>query len=256
MERITSRKNNLVRHLRALGSDGDYRRDCGETVLDGEKLLTEAISAGAEITALMVAEDAKEKAPEFVPEKRVYCAPRDIITYVSPVANSPGPVFSLKLPSIELSAEPERVIVLENVQDPGNVGTVIRTANALGIDAVLLCGECADLFSPRVLRATMGAAFRQYCAIVSLPELKELLSSWGLQLYGAALSSDALDIRRLPTRRCAIAIGNEGHGLSAEFCGECDALVKIPMREGSESLNAAMAATIAMWELSRASLEG
>ena len=136
------------------------------------------------------------------------------------------------------------------MQDPGNVGTVIRTANALGVDAVILAGDCADTTSPRCVRATMGAAFRQSIVEADLPGLARLLGGWDLPLYGAALAEGALDIRSAELSRAAVAIGNEGHGLSPELLGLCTGRVIIPMAPGSESLNAAVAAAIVMWELS------
>ena len=158
MERITSRKNPYVARLRALGSDAAFRRESGETVLDGVKLLGEAMAAKAEITGVLCAGGFALPDGLTCP---VYQAPAELVSYASPVKNSPGPVFSLRLPEITPPAQARHAVVLENMQDPGNVGTLIRTANALGMDAVILAGSCADRSSPRAVRASMGAAFRQ-----------------------------------------------------------------------------------------------
>ena len=243
MERITSRKNGYIAYLRRLASEGALRRERGETVLDGEKLLGEALSSGCEVTSVLSDE---ARPPERLPEgAKLYCAPAELVGYASPVKNSPGPVFTVRLPE-----RVECAIVLESVQDPGNVGTVIRTANALGVGAVILTGGCADPTSPRCVRATMGAAFRQYVAETDLAGLAELLRAWDLPLYGAALAPGALDIRAAHLERAAVAIGNEGHGLSAGLMGLGAGAVIIPMAPGSESLNAAVAGAIVMWELS------
>lgn len=250
MELITSRKNPLIKRLRALANDGALRRESGQTVLDGVKLLGEALAAGCRVTALLLAEGMAP--PEGLPPgTEIYRAPAELVGYASPVANSPGPVFSVELPRIAAPARADTAILLEDVQDPGNVGTVIRAANAFGVDAVLLCGRCADVSSPRVVRATMGAAFRQCVLELTAAEAAETVRRWGLPLYGAALGERALDIRQLPRGGAAVAIGNEGHGLSGEMKSLCDALTLIPMAPGSESLNAAMAAVVAMWELAR-----
>ena len=238
METITSRKNPFVKRLRALGSESALRRETGETVLDGLKLLEEAVGCGAAVTGL-------------APGAEVLRAPGELVSYASPVMNSPGPVFSVRLPRREAPERPELALVLEDVQDPGNVGTVIRTANAFGFDAVLLTGSCADPRSPRTVRASMGAAFRQCVLELTPEELGERLKTWGLPLFGAALGRGARDIREMPRGRAAVAIGNEGHGLSERLKGMCDALVIIPMAPGSESLNAATAAAVSMWELAR-----
>ena len=236
MERITSRKNGYIAYLRRLASEGALRRERGETVLDGEKLLGEALSSGCEVTSVLSDE---ARPPERLPEgAKFYCAPAELVGYASPVKNSPGPVFTVRLPERRAPERVDCAIVLESVQDPGNVGTVILT------------GGCADPASPRCVRATMGAAFRQYVAETDLAGLAELLRAWDLPLYGAALAPGARDIRAAHLERAAVAIGNEGHGLSAGLMELGAGAVIIPMAPGSESLNAAVAGAIVMWELS------
>lgn len=248
MERISSRKNGYIASLRRLAAEGELRRELGETVLDGEKLLREALASGCEVTSVLADE---RRIPDAMPESaRLYVAPAELVSYASPVKNSPGPVFTIRLPERRQPEHIENAIVLENVQDPGNVGTVIRTANAMGTDAVILVGDCADTSSPRCVRATMGAAFRQYIVQTDIPGLDRLLRSWGLKLYGAALMESAADIRSIELDGAAVAIGNEGHGLSGELLDLCAGAVIIPMAPGSESLNAAVAGAIVMWELS------
>lgn len=251
MDRITSRKNPFVVRLRALAADAALRRESGETVLDGVKLLGEAVSSGAAVTGILLAEGADAG---NLPGCPVYSAPAELVSYASPVKNSPGPVFSVRMRAQERPERIRHAVVLENMQDPGNVGTLIRTANALGVDAVLLAGDCADYTSPRAVRASMGAAFRQYVFACRVPELPEILRGMGLRLVGAALSDGAQDIRRADLSHCAVAVGNEGHGLSRELLDMCDAAVIIPMRPGSESLNAAAAGAVIMWELAGSSL--
>lgn len=240
MEIIRSRQNDIVKHFHALGADGENRRAAGEFLCAGEKLLNEALAAGARVTMLLWAKPVEE-----LPHRVVT---KEILDYVSPLKNSDGPVFTVALPEAK-PGRAENAIVLENVQDPGNVGTVLRTADALGIDRVILCGACADPWSPKAVRATMGAIFRQSVLKCDLAGLKEALG--GLPLYGAALSETSQDIRRLPGKHVAIAIGNEGKGLSDELLALCDGHVIIPMQECAESLNAAVAAAICMWELKR-----
>lgn len=251
MERITSRKNSYVMRLRALALDAAARRESGETVLDGVKLLGEAMGVGAAVTGVLCAEG---RVPDKLPDCPVYLAPEELVSYASPVKNSPGPVFSVRMPQPKRPDTVRHAVVLEDMQDPGNVGTLIRTANALGIDAVVLAGDCADYTSPRAVRASMGAAFRQYICPCRVEQLPELMRDMGLRLCGAALSDTAIDLRRADLTRCAVAVGNEGHGLSRELLSVCDETVIIPMKPGSESLNAAAAGAVLMWELARASL--
>ena len=247
-ERISSRKNKYIAHLRALASEADYRYACAEYLCDGIKLLAEALDKGARVQSVLW-KDAAEELPGLDGAKQ-YIAPAELFDYASPMKNSPGPVFTLAMPEGH-KVEMRRVVLLENVQDPGNVGTVIRTANALGMDAVVLTGACADLYGPKTVRAAMGALFRQPVLTCATDELMQLLRANGLKLYGAALTDTAQDLRRVPLTPAAVAIGSEGRGLSAELLAQCDGQIIIPMQPGAESLNAAVAAAVVMWEIAR-----
>lgn len=240
MEIIRSRQNELIRRFRALGADGDFRREQGEFIGAGQKLLDEALASGAEVTMALGTE-----AVSGCPCRLV--SP-ELLDYVSPLKNAPGPVFSVRMRQAD-AAKPTRAVVLENVQDPGNVGTVLRTADALGVELVVLCGACADHWSPKAVRASMGAVFRQSVVRAALSELDGVLG--GLPLYGAALSPEARDIRTLAGQNSAVAIGNEGRGLTEELLAHCAGQIIIPMRPQAESLNAAIAAALCMWELVR-----
>ena len=244
---ITSRKNRIISHLRSVASDKAYREQCREFICDGEKTLREAMSFGAEITCVLWKDkkgDLEVNAPEYV-------APADLFEYASPLKSSPGPAFTVKMPDREDGKLIEKAIVLENLQDPGNVGTVIRTANAFNIDAVILVGACADLYNPKTVRASMGAIFRQKVLTMSLQELSDFCTRNYLPLFGAALSGRAADVRSIEIHRAAVAIGSEGRGLSQELLDLCGGEVIIPMNPDSESLNAAVAASVLMWEMSR-----
>ena len=144
----------------------------------------------------------------------------------------------------------ERFLVLDGVQDPGNVGTILRTADAFSAVAVLLPG-CAVLYNPKTLRAGMGIHFRSVIYRCGLEELTALLKEAGLPLYGAALREDTADVREVDLRRCAMAVGSEGRGLSAEVLAACARTVRIPMELRCESLNAASAASVLLWEAAR-----
>ena len=138
------------------------------------------------------------------------------------------------------------------MQDPGNVGTVLRTADAFGCTAALLLPGCADLYSLKTLRASMGAVFRLPAYTVDADALRALLTAANLPLYGAALRHDTVDVRCRDLRRCAIAVGSEGRGLSDTVLALCDETLRIPMADHCESLNAAAAAAVLLWEAYRA----
>ena len=249
MTEISSRKNEYIRHLRQLAAERSYRAERGEYLCDGLKLLKEAVQFGARVTSVLW-----KQAPQSVPGldcSGQYAAPAELFDYVSPMKNSPGPLFTVAIPQPDETSPIDRAIVLENVQDPGNVGTVIRTANAFGIDAVILTGDCADLYNPKTVRSTMGAIFRQRVISCAPEELMPILSRSALPLYGAALTDKAVSILDVDVKHAAVAVGSEGRGLSERLLGLCHKPIIIPMQPDSESLNAAVAASVIMWEMAR-----
>ena len=160
-------------------------------------------------------------------------------------------VCAMRAPALPEMLPGKRYVVLDGVQDPGNVGTILRTADAFRADGMFLVNGCADLYNPKTVRATMGAVFRCPVWNCDIPDLRRLLTNSGLPLYGAALRADTVDARTLDYSRCAIAIGSEGKGLSQALLAVCDQTVLIPMSDHCESLNAAMAATVLLWEAAR-----
>ena len=162
-------------------------------------------------------------------------------------------LFLAKMPGL---SPPERLeggrwLVLDGLQDPGNVGTIWRTADALGADGLILVNHCADPFSPKTVRATMGACFRLPVYEAEAQALPGLLERSGLPLYAAALGEDSVTVGEARLSRCAVVIGSEGRGVSPELLRLSEKTVKIPMRERCESLNAAVAAAVILWEMGR-----
>lgn len=249
MEKISSRKNTYIRHVRELAVNGAYRAGRGEYLCDGVKTLKEALRFGAAVRSVLWKDRAGEVPGLSGAEQ--YLAPAALFDYASPMKNSPGPLFTVKIPAADPAVPIANALVLESVQDPGNVGTVIRTANAFGLSAVILTGDCADLYNPKTVRASMGAIFRQRVLRVPREELPALLEKNSLPLYGAALSDRAEDLRKVPVKRAAVAVGSEGSGLSRELLDLCAGQIIIPMGPDSESLNAAVAAAVIMWEMAR-----
>lgn len=248
MNEITSRKNPLIVHLKKLGADGGYRRGSCEFLCDGEKLLKEALTNGAVITAVLFSGGEPEGLPDSIP---VYSVPRDILETISPLKTPQDVLFSCRLPeSADLPRDEGFHIILEGIQDPGNVGTILRTAGAFNVRSVILLGGCADPYNPKTIRATMGAVFRQPIVSAGLDDIRAIKES-GLKIYGATLNETSRDIRDMTFKNAAIAIGSEGRGLSPALRTLCDETIIIPMSPRCESLNAAVAAAIVMWEAGR-----
>lgn len=245
MQEIQSRKNPLITHIKKLATDAGYRREHGEFVCDGAKMLEDAVAVGASVTAVIYSGEQPSCPYEC------YRVDRQLIDFVSPLKTPQDVLFTCAF--VSPSEKPHScAIILDGIQDPGNVGTIIRTANALGVGGVILTGDCADLYNPKTVRATMGAIFRQQVYRMDYSAVAELAET--ADIYGAALSDDSVDIRSVSLENVHIAVGSEGRGLSAELLGICKKRVLIPMTPGAESLNAATAAGILMWEMSGRSL--
>ena len=251
MNTITSRNNSVIRHIRKLASDGDYRRESGEYVCDGAKMLEEALLAGVDIGTVLWKNGISNAS---VKAKEQFLLPPDLFDYVSPMKNSPGPLFTVAIPARPQNKRISSAIILENVQDPGNIGTVIRSASAFQIDSVILIDACADCYNPKTVRASMGAVFRQRIDVLRLQDLEGFLKESALSLYGAELSEDASDIRGIRFEHAVVAVGSEGRGLSRGLLDLCEKRIIIPMDPHSESLNAAVASAVIMWEMKRQDL--
>ena len=143
-------------------------------------------------------------------------------------------------------------VVLENLQDPGNLGTVLRTSEAAGVDGVILTKGCVDITSPKVIRSTMGSIYRMpFVLVEDVAEAAALLRGWGVSLYAAHLKGKASYEEEDYLQGTAFLIGNEGNGLTDEAAGEADHLIRIPMAGRAESLNAAVAAAVLAYEAAR-----
>ncbi len=248
MERLTSRKSAVIRAFRDLARSSAAREEKGLFLCDGQKLLQEALRSGASVETVLWKENRAADLPPFPQEALL---PANLFDYVSPMSNSPGPLFSVRMPSAPDLYKVRRVLALEELQDPGNVGTVLRTADAFGVDLVVLLEGCADLYAPKTVRASMGAVFRQAAVRMDAEAFVSFCREKNLPLWGAALTDTARDLRSVPLDPAAVLIGSEGHGLSRELLRACDGEIIIPMSGEAESLNAAVAAAIVMWEMQR-----
>ena len=185
--------------------------------------------------------------PDAVP---VYLLPEHVFQAVCDTKNPQGIAAVLSLQTREASGC--RLLALDGVQDPGNVGTIIRTADAAGFDGVLLSPECADLFSPKVLRSTMGSIFRLgFSFPASLPDALNHLKAEGYSVLSSQLDGDLFYERKGVSSSFILIIGNEGNGISDDVRKVATHRLRLPMRGGAESLNAAVAAGIMIYEMAR-----
>ena len=248
MEKITSRANSLLVHMKKLAASAAYRREQGVYLCDSPKLLAEALKWHAPVREIAVTVGtALPPIPESI---RAVEVPEDVMASISPMKSPQGALFTVALPSGEVPATlpGSRYMVLDGVQDPGNVGTILRTLDAFGFDGLLLLEGCADPWSVKTVRSSMGAVFRRPVWCMKAENLPGLLARSGLPLYGTAMREDTEDVRAVSLDRCAIAIGSEGQGIRDTVLDMCQKTLKIPMTDRCESLNAAIAAAVLLWE--------
>ena len=271
-EVITSRNNPLVKWAASL-SEKKFRDTEKTFIVEGEKLAFEALAAGLPVSYIFVDEN---KLPLL--RERIFVYAKDekykntIIVNMSESAfskisgeKSPQGIilaikyldFFSKLDIIykeEFFLRPnERAIILSSIRDPGNLGSVIRSAVAFGTEHIILSDDCVDLYNSKTVRAAMGSFYKIKATIVSnLPETILAIKAQGRAVYAAELRPGAVSVSDISTSPADIVvIGNEGHGISEEVSKACTASVYIPISENTESLNASVAAGVLMWEFSK-----
>lgn len=247
-EQITSRANPLMTHIRKLASSRAHRYETGEYLGDGVKLLEEAVRWNAALTVVVYTPGtALPPLPEDVRQVEV---PPDVMRSISPMEAPQGALFLARMPdmSVPEALPGRRYLALEGVQDPGNVGTILRTADAYEADGLILLPGCADIYNHKTVRSSMGAVFRLPVWSCGLSQLKELAQRSGLPMLGAALREDTVDVREADLRCGMILLGSEGKGLSEGALSACGQTVRIPMAGRCESLNVAAAAATLLWE--------
>lgn len=244
-ERITSRKNPLLQQVRKLLTSRKERQQTGLFVADGTKLLEEAVKWWEGLETVILSDGIQVELPGHV---RVVRVPEDVMESVSPMQTPQGALFLCRLPKETIFAPKPGMLLLDGIQDPGNLGTILRTADALQIPVALLEG-CADPYGHKVVRASMGAVFRTPVQQTTWEEAKACCEQAGIPVAVTALSDRAVDIRTAKLGTMAVVIGSEGQGVRKEILEAADHELIIPMNPNCESLNAAIAAAIVMWQM-------
>jgi len=244
-EWITSRKNPLLQQVRKLLSSRKEREETGLFVADGTKLLQEAIRWWPGLHTVILADDVEAEIPDGV---RIVTVPKDVMESISPMQTPQGALFLCRLPENKTFAPKPGMLLLDGIQDPGNLGTILRTADALQIPVALLEG-CADPYSHKVVRASMGAVFRMQIMQTTWAEAKAACAEQGIAVGVTALNDAAKDLRNAPLSAMAVVIGSEGQGVRQEILDSAEHSLIIPMNPNCESLNAAIAAAIVMWQM-------
>ncbi len=244
-ERIISRKNTFLQQVKKLLSSKKERQNAGLFVADGTKLLQEAVRWCDGLDTVILSDGVEAQVPDHV---RLIRVPEDVMASISPMEAPQGALFLCRLPEKQEFVPKSGMLLLDGIQDPGNIGTILRTADALEIPVVLLEG-CADPYSHKVVRSSMGAVFRTPVLQTTWQEAQAACKAAGIPIAVTALSDRAEDIRKADIGTMAVVIGSEGRGVRQEILDGADRELIIPMNERCESLNAAIAAAIAMWQM-------
>ena len=258
---LSSRDNPLIRQVRELLGSARARRENRLFAIEGARLCADAARSGAAVTAFLYTRRAAETyrsywEPVAAAAQRRFEIPEALMKYAADTATPQGMLCVCAMldnrPGLDTIEPHARYLALEDIQDPANLGTVIRTAEALGLSALLLSDGCCDPYNPKVLRGSMGGVFRlPLLPAGDLAHPAEILGRRGVRCF-ACVPQGGEDLRRAGLSAGAVClIGNEGRGLRPETAAACTGRLTIPMGGRAESLNAAMAAGIVMWELCR-----
>ena len=273
-EIIRSRQNKNIVELCKL-TDRKAREATKTFRFDGIKLLEEAIKNDVEICAVFLSLSAQERVLDFLRTRfdrayedkieKCFVVSDDIFDKISEEKSPEGVITIAKyIDKLQKNAtiynsvhfsqmKNESIVLLESVRDPSNVGAIIRSAAAIGIDRLILSADCADIYHPRAVRGSMGTLFNQRIDRVSdLAATILQMRESGRRVFAAALDERALSLGKFEVLAGdSVVIGNEGHGLSPEVIDACSGSVIIPMSDRAESFNAAVAASILMWEFAK-----
>ena len=259
---VSSKDNPLVKEWRALSQDAHKRRERGLFAIEGARLCADALRSGLRVTALLYTAQARDTYADAVEPltaaaEQVTEITPELARHMSDTTHPQGVFCLVKILDNSLNMNKINIMghfgVLEDVRDPGNLGTVIRTAEAFGLDGLILSAGCCDVYNPKVLRGSMGGVFRLPMMVAEdLPAALTALQARGMTAYACVVDADADPVQTAGWGAGSLAvIGNEGNGLTPDTVSACTRRVTIPMAGNAESLNASMAAGIVMWEMIR-----
>lgn len=253
---ITSTSNEQIKKLIQLKEKSKVRKTTGTFTVEGKKMFVEI--PAEDLVSVYVSETFLKENGELVKEKKYQIVSDQVFKKISDTVTPQGIVAVVKQKSYSIdyiiekrNKEKSCIVVLDRLQDPGNMGTIVRTGEAAGISGIIMSKDSADIYNPKVIRSTMGSIFRVPFAIVDdLAAAVDTLKDNGITTYAAHLKGELYNSGSL-TKDCALLIGNEARGLSEKISAKADKLIKIPMHGKVESLNAAIATAILMYEAAR-----
>lgn len=253
---IISRDNAVFKHLKRIAENARDRKRESMTLLDGVHLIEAYIQVFGEPELLIIPEGKSSHEATILVQQfehlNTVMFPTLMFAELTPVATSTGVLALIKTPQLPVPEQVDFALIMEDIQDPGNMGSILRTAAAAGVQNVYLSKACTDAWSPKALRGGQGAQF--VLPIVSDVDLEEVMKSFSGISYALAMHGESIYQQNL-NAACLFIVGNEGAGISSKLLGAASKVVSIPMAQSSsvavESLNAAAATAIALFECRR-----
>lgn len=260
--RISSRDNQLIKNTVKLKNKASFRKKNELFVIEGARLTQDALLSKVSIQSFICSDTGYERYPDLTSEleensQKSYIVSDSLFAEMSDTVTPQGLMcicrFCNNVIYSDDIAKPMTALALENIQDPSNMGTILRTAEAIGIERVYLTADCVDVYSPKVIRGSMGAVFRQKIYITDdMVSLAESCNKSGINTIATVPVSTALPITQIKSfENTFTVIGNEGNGITRKLLDVCQTAVTIPMPGRAESLNASAAAAIVIWEAGR-----
>jgi TrmH family RNA methyltransferase len=251
---ITSAANEQIKNIINLKEKSKARKNSGTFTVEGIKMFAEV--PREELVDVYISESFQTKNQSVLADVKYNVVSDSVFKKISDTVTPQGILAIVKQKKYLVDdiiknrrKEGSCIVVLDRLQDPGNLGTIVRTGEGAGISGIILSSDCADIYNPKVIRSTMGSIFRVPFAISSdLPSDIEQLKKNGIVTYAAHLRGEEYN-KEIFTKDCALLIGNEARGLSKVVAEKADRLIKIPMEGKVESLNAAVATAILMYEV-------
>lgn len=255
IKEITGRNNETIKFVAKLVSSSKVRSENELFVAEGLRLCVDAVKSGFKPVYLFFTEQALTANKDLVDflvnqSDNSYIIENDLIGKITDTVSPQGIVCVFKIPSFDFKfSDKGKYVVLCDIADPANVGAISRTAEALGMDGMIISGGC-DVYNPKALRASMGAIFRIKLTKLDVADLFAIFNRHKIKSFASVPSDDATSLKECNFNDgCAMLIGNEANGLSDEIINCCDFKVTIPMKGRAQSLNAAGAAAILMYKM-------
>lgn len=260
---ITSKDNETIKHIKKL-KEKKYREEYKEFIVEGIKMIEEAIQENAKIKSIIICDDCKTQGS--IPNELMYDIAKlnciyvaeKIFSTITDVINPQGIMAIIEKPENkenEIDYNESNFLILDNIQDPGNIGTILRTADSLNFKQIIVSKGTADIYNPKVVRSTMGAIFRiKVVEVENLVKIIKEMKNNEIKVYATDLATDK-SIYDVDYEKSAVVIGNEANGVSKEVLNESSERIKIPMIGKTESLNAAVATGVMLYEYVRQKLK-